>query len=573
MKGIYFMKPQHRSILAIGLSVGIIILWYAFFNPKPQALQQSAEKAATETTAPTQKTKAAAPSPETPAAATGQADPQSGVPETETILEDLHVKAAFTNRGGVPTSWELKGYYQTTDKKGPLVSLAESAAPTMALTFNDANFFFPSNPTYKLISTDNDTVVYEWRSNEVVVTKTIELGKEGYGADVRVRINNLTGKTLTAKPQLVVGGTTIPPKKKGFFSFLQPPPAMNSTPVYYMDGSVEREKKIGNIGELQIVTPDQQKGGGMYWAGLENRYFLSVVIPRTMSSGVSAVIGSEPIKNEIPGSARLRAGVVLAPVTIIPNGSSEVSFTTYMGPKEIHDLKAVGVNLDEAIDHGWFAIIAVPILYLLKFFYSIFHNYGVAIILMTIFIKLLMHPINLKSLKSMKAMQELQPKLKELQAKYKGNKERINQETMQLFKAHKVNPMGGCLPMLLQLPIYIALYKVLWNSIELYHAPFFWFYKDLSAPDPYMITPIILGVFMVAQQKLMPSASADPAQKKMMMIMPVMFTVFMIFLPVGLVVYILVNTVMTVVTQWMYNKGIRMRDVLRFKFKAHTAVA
>ena len=185
----------------------------------------------------------------------------------------------------------------------------------------------------------------------------------------------------------------------------------------------------------------------------------------------------------------------------------------------------------------------------------------------------MMHPINLKSLKSMKAMQELQPRLKELQKKYKGNKERLNQETMQLFKAHKVNPMGGCLPMLLQLPIYIALYKVLWNSIELYHAPFFWFYKDLSAPDPYMITPIILGVFMVAQQKLMPSASADPAQKKMMMIMPVMFTVFMVFLPVGLVVYILVNTVMTVVTQWMYNKGIRMRDVLRFKFKPHTVAA
>ena len=114
---------------------------------------------------------------------------------------------------------------------------------------------------------------------------------------------------------------------------------------------------------------------------------------------------------------------------------------------------------------------------------------------------------------------------------------------------------------------------MLWNSIELYHAPFFWFYKDLAAPDPYMITPIILGVFMVAQQKLMPSASADPAQKKMMMIMPVMFTVFMVFLPVGLVVYILVNTVMTVVTQYMYNKGIRFRDIIRLKFKPHTVAA
>ena len=120
--------------------------------------------------------------------------------------------------------------------------------------------------------------------------------------------------------------------------------------------------------------------------------------------------------------------------------------------------------------------------------------------------------------------------------------------------------------MLAQFPIYIALYKVLWNSIELFHAPFFWFYKDLSAPDPYYITPVLLGLFMVAQQKLMPSTSADPAQKKMMMIMPVMFSVFMLFLPVGLVVYILVNTVMSVTQQYLYNKGIRMRDLIRGKW-------
>jgi YidC/Oxa1 family membrane protein insertase len=139
---------------------------------------------------------------------------------------------------------------------------------------------------------------------------------------------------------------------------------------------------------------------------------------------------------------------------------------------------------------------------------------------------------------------------------------------MQLFKAHKVNPMGGCLPMLAQFPIYIALYKVLWNSIELFHQPFFWFYKDLSAPDPYYITPILLGLFMAAQQKLTPSASADPTQQKMMMIMPVMFTVFMLFLPLGLVVYILVNTVMSVTQQYMYNHGIGIMDLVRGRWKA-----
>jgi YidC/Oxa1 family membrane protein insertase len=140
-------------------------------------------------------------------------------------------------------------------------------------------------------------------------------------------------------------------------------------------------------------------------------------------------------------------------------------------------------------------------------------------------------------------------------------------ETMQLFRSHKVNPMGGCLPMLLQFPIYIALYKVLWGSIELYRAPFFWFYKDLSAPDPYLITPILLGIGMVFQQKLMPSTSADPAQQKMMMFMPIMFSVFMLFLPVGLVIYILVNTAMSVTQQMMYNKNIRLRDLMRGRWQ------
>ena len=257
---------------------------------------------------------------------------------------------------------------------------------------------------------------------------------------------------------------------------------------------------------------------------------------------------------------------------IVPTGDSKkYSYTLYVGPKDINDLKAAGAKLDEAIDYGWFTVIAVPILYLLRFFHGLIGNYGLAIILLTIFVKLLLHPINVKSLKSMKGMQQLQPRLKELQLKYKDDKQKLNQETMMLFKAHKVNPMGGCLPMLAQFPIYIALYKVLWNSIELYHAPFFWFYKDLSAPDPYFITPILLGLFMVAQQKLTPSASADPAQQRMMMIMPVMFTAFMLFLPVGLVVYILVNTVMSVTQQYMYNNGIGIMDLIKKRRKTKKA--
>nr|HPM41971.1 membrane protein insertase YidC [bacterium] len=192
------------------------------------------------------------------------------------------------------------------------------------------------------------------------------------------------------------------------------------------------------------------------WAGLESRYFIGAIIPRVQGQGLSVEYGAEGLSGEASGARELFAGAALPSVTA-PSGDAVRSlFSAYAGPKEIGQLKGAGVKLEEAIDYGWFTVIAIPILYCLKFFYTLIHNYGVAIILLTIFVKLLLHPINVKSLKSMKAMQQLQPRLKELQAKYKDDKQKLNQETMQLFRAHKVNPMGGCLPMLAQFPIYIA---------------------------------------------------------------------------------------------------------------------
>ena len=170
----------------------------------------------------------------------------------------------------------------------------------------------------------------------------------------------------------------------------------------------------------------------------------------------------------------------------------------------------------------------------------------------------------------MKAMQLLQPKLQEIKKRYPDDKPKQNDEVMKLFKTHKVNPLGGCLPMLLQMPIYIALYKVLWNAIELYHSPFLW-YRDLSAPDPYFIAPILLGLFMFLQQKLTPSATTDPAQQKMMLIMPVMFSAFMLFLPVGLVIYIFVNTFMSVLQQFMMQRDLSFKDLLTGKWQAKQA--
>ena len=235
-----------------------------------------------------------------------------------------------------------------------------------------------------------------------------------------------------------------------------------------------------------------------------------------------------------------------------------------MGPKKLDSLEKLKIGLEKSVNHGWFSFVALPLLWFLIFLHGFLGNWGLAIIALTFIVKLALHPINKKAMTSMKEMQKIQPQLKELQAKFKDNKERLNQEMMQLFKTHKVNPMGGCLPMILQMPIYIALYNVLWNSIELYHSPFIWFYKDLSAPDPYYISPVLLGIFMVLQQRLTPqAANIDPAQQKIMMFMPLMFSVFLIFLPAGLVIYIFVNTFMSVVQQYMITHDLSFADLLR----------
>ncbi len=567
------MKSQHRGILAIALSAGFFLLWFTVIKPA----QEPTAPASTVTNAPVAAETAAATAPApavttTPAETTAAAavpttiDPQANLPiKTVTITNDLY-EVELTTDGGVPASWRIKGYHQGTDANSPLIELVQKVpnlpAPT-ALSFQGATFAFPEKPRYELVESSASGAVFRWRSKELEVEKSYAFDPKNYLVEVGIVLRNRSGGVLRGRPAMTWSGMVLPAQGSGgLLGFMKQPNVESMTPLYYLDGNVEREKDAAKMG------PRTEQGGAVLWSGLESRYFLSVIVPRLQGMGLAAEYGAAPAPDGSPaGTHAVFAGAVM-PQTVIPAGaSSTVTFSAYAGPKEINDLKAIGVHLDDAIDYGWFTVIAVPILYVLKFFYSIVHNYGIAIILLTICAKLLLHPINKKSLKSMKAMQQLQPKLKELQAKYKDDKQRLNQETMQLFRAHKVNPMGGCLPMLLQFPIYIALYKVLWNSIELYHAPFFWIYKDLSAPDPYYITPILLGVFMVAQQKLMPSTSADPAQKKMMMIMPVMFTAFMLFLPVGLVVYILVNTVMSVTQQYMYNHDIGFMDLIKGKWR------
>jgi YidC/Oxa1 family membrane protein insertase len=190
----------------------------------------------------------------------------------------------------------------------------------------------------------------------------------------------------------------------------------------------------------------------------------------------------------------------------------------------------------------------------MNFFYKFCRNYGIAILLLTLLIRALFHPLTKKSLKAMRERQRIQPQIAKIKEKYKDDRQRMNKEVMDLMKANKGNPLGGCLPLLFQMPIFFALYRLLYNAIELYQAPFFGWIKDLSTKDPLYITPILMGVAMFVQQKMTPTTTIDPTQQRMLMLMPIIFSFFMIALPSGLVLYILASTLLQIASQYVVNR-------------------
>lgn len=310
--------------------------------------------------------------------------------------------------------------------------------------------------------------------------------------------------------------------------------------VFVASGASETERKEVNTESSEIFeTPITN----VSIAAINRHYFAAAILDKSdiaptfsvrFQQSTSEVIGSLDYK--IPAGSRA-------------NFNNQI----YIGPKEMKALSAVDKRLAGTIDYGYFGWIAKPILKLLKFFYSLIGNYGVAIILVTLLIRLLLLPLNVSSYKSMKKMQEIQPQLKLVKEKYKNDPQKVQMETMNIMKQNKVNPIGGCLPMLLQFPIFIALYNVLAQSIELYQAPFALWIHDLSLKDPYFVLPVLMGITMWVQQKITPTAM-DPAQAKVMQFMPIFFAALMFTLPSGLTLYIFVSTLFGIIQQYMIMK-------------------
>ena len=312
----------------------------------------------------------------------------------------------------------------------------------------------------------------------------------------------------------------------------------------------------GSLGEEtstdKLTKEGVEASGKLYWAGPMSTYFLSAVMPGNADE--ARMVG------RMQGSV-YRVALEPKEVVVAPGQETTLEVSYWMGPKERKMLAAVSDQLALSVNLGMFSIIAKGLLWLLEFFQQYTHNWGLSIIMLTIVIKAVFWPLTAKSYSSMEKMKKLQPMMANIREKYKDNKEAMNKEVMALYKTYGVNPASGCVPILVQLPVFFGLYQALLTSIELRHAPFITYLPgtdliwlaDLSAKDPYYITPIIMGITMFLQQRMSPPAT-DPTQQKIMMFLPIVFTALFLSFPSGLVVYWLVNNILSIAQQWRMGR-------------------
>ncbi|MDY0261717.1 membrane protein insertase YidC [Syntrophotalea acetylenica] len=459
------------------------------------------------------------------------------------VVETEDFRAVFTNIGARLKNLELKHYKQTMDSGSALVSLVDAQSETNTFdTFGTGDISIPADHLYAVDISDANFVVgsgekkqlrfYSVLNKDLIIEKTYYFKGNGYDLELEVNLYNKGKDSKKGNLAFMLVQPWDDDREISRYSFVGP--------ALYKDGEVVTHK-IKSIIESPVKYSEKFE-----WTAFEEKYFMIAAVPLD-GNRYSLTIDktNTSIRNTIDSES----------IKIDPDNSYNQKFMLYCGPRDLDILKSINYNLDKAINFGFFDMLARPLLSFLKFFYNnIIQNYGVAIILLTVFIKILFWPLTHKSYKSMRDMQRLQPEMQRLREKFKKDKEKLNREIMELYRKNRVNPMGGCLPMFAQIPVFFALYKVLLESIALRHEPFIFWIQDLSAKDPYYITPVIMGVTMFIQQKMSPT-SMDSQQAKIMLFMPVIFTFMFLNFPSGLVIYWLVNNLLTILQQWTVNRG------------------
>jgi len=548
---------EKRTLLAFGLSFLVFIAWSQLFAPKTdipkvdntiigdqqEKTVEPVKKQATDTVV--EKT------------AVEKLPVTESVTEKETIIETPLYTVVFSNKGPAIKSFKLKNYRETIDPGSPPVELfgaKELGEDFFRFKFDnpdllkEANFTYSVNEESLLLNDGHPSkdLVFSYTSeNDISIEQIFRFYHDKYNIDLFINIKNQSDTRVNGNIRANI--KNLPPDKKvSYYAFIGS--------ALYLNNELE-ELKPDDLEE------DVKYSGDIDWLAYENEYFISAIIPEEKKN--SSFAGS------LMPSGIVKATYISPPIEILPFNQISKEYSLFIGPKDINVLEGFGQKLDAAIDFGFFDIIAKPLHYALKFFNGFVNNFGISIIILTIIVKILFWPLTQKSQKSMKEMKKLQPLMAKIREKHKNDKETLNKEMMGLYRTYKVNPMSGCLPMLVQIPVFIALYSVLSSSIELRHAPFMLWINDLAAPGrlftfsfsiPFMDPPygipvltLLMGASMFITQKMQPMVG-DPAQAKIMMFLPIMFTVMFINFPSGLVLYWLTQNILSIGQQYLINK-------------------
>ncbi|MDH3281152.1 MAG: membrane protein insertase YidC, partial [Gammaproteobacteria bacterium] len=375
----------------------------------------------------------------------------------------------------------------------------------------------------------------------VEYTKTYTFKRDSYDVQVDFQVENQSSQPWTGYLYAQFARTQVVSENSfGFFGVV---------PSYTGGAIYTHEDRFDKIDFSDMADQNLAKNVPWGWVAMLQHYFVAAWFPE----GASNYQLYSHVQNDTGGPVYHIGYKTLDPTVVAPGAGGRLTTVLFAGPKEQHRLSKKAEGFDLTVDYGWLTPVAAPLFWVLEQIHKLIGNWGWAIVILTLLIKLVFYPLSAASYKSMAKMKKLQPRLQTLKERYGDDRQKLNQAMMELYKKDKINPLGGCLPILIQIPVFIALYWVLLESVELRQAPFALWLKDLSARDPYFVLPILMGLTMVAQQFLNP-APLDPMQKKIMMALPLVFTVLFLYFPAGLVLYWLVNNVLSIAQQWYINK-------------------
>jgi YidC/Oxa1 family membrane protein insertase len=547
------MLDTQRLIALIVFSFSALLLWDAWQKhnaPKIVAAPATTIPAAPSTpgsapTAPVAPSGSAAPAvPTTSAAAQATGEPVI----VKTDLFDVELNTL----GGDIRRVTMNQVYSALDRTQPL-TLMEADARHYFIT--QTGLLGEGLPTHKTAyQTEKRSYALQPGKDSVEVRLT---ARDANGVEVVKRYTFKRGSYVIDVAYDVTNKTDKPISPFAYFQFLRDSNAPSEQaaqtsafagvttftgPAVYTDEAKFHKVDFKDIDKGKQSHPKKAKDG---WIGIIQHYFVSAWLPKEGTE-------REYFTSKV-GDNLYTAGVVTPVGQIAPGATASVDVPVYIGPQETETLEKVAPGLKLAVDYGWLYVLAAPLFWVLKWIHGVVGNWGWAIIILTILIKLIFYPLNAKAGRSMAQMKVLAPKMEKLKEMYGDDRQKLNQAMMELYRTEKINPLGGCLPIVVQIPVFIALYWVLLASIELRHAPWLGWIHDLSAPDPYFILPVIYAISMLVQTRLNPQP-ADPVQARVMMVMPIMFSVFFLFFPAGLVLYWVVQNLLSILQQWHINR-------------------